>query len=100
MKRYSISTLRTVNRDTSKTGLQFHCSGRTDNPQEIIDEFTKTQIEITKTLYLGKYTYYHSRNLGIKITDSQTKKTIFCEARVSDADEIAELYKQMHPDEQ
>jgi len=76
--------MREVNRKASKTGLSFHYEGRTDDPDEVIKSFEETQL--TEYKYSDTWSaYYH---IGMKITDSTTKKVIYCHQRVQDASEL------------
>jgi hypothetical protein len=64
MKRYSISYAREVNKQASKSGIAYQYMGRTDNPEEAIESFKDNAF-----------------TMGIKITDSKTKKVVFEELR-------------------
>ena len=64
MKRYSVSYAREVNERAAKSGIAFQYAGRTDNPAEVIER------------------YKHSRlDLGLQITDSESKSVIFSDIR-------------------
>lgn len=84
MKRYSVSYMREVNRHASKTGLLFQYSERTDDPETVIKAFEES--ELTEIKYSDTYSSY--AYIGMKITDSQTKKTVYCVQRAEDADEL------------
>lgn len=64
MKRYSISYIRFVNENYSKTGIRFHYAGRTDSFEETIENYKNNR-----------------RAYGMRIVDSQTKEVVFEEIR-------------------
>lgn len=64
MKRYSISYPSFVNEHASKTGVKFYYRGRTDNPEEVIERYKNSPID-----------------MGLRIVDSLTKEVIFDDLR-------------------
>lgn len=72
MKRYKVNRGRNVNARASKNGIKWEYKGRTDNPQESIEEFEQ-HIELYREWHNSGY----STCMGLRITDTETGRVIY-----------------------